>query len=401
MNYDKKDRFDNLLLYSSAASACVRDLMQALKRVRHIKNNKLYYSTYPHYFGKKHFGVFSRARLTGIIEGREDYLCTNKLLSISRRMQPWMKHLWVFNTQEDNVSAFLHEDMLHAYLEATGYTIEGKCLEVEQVDVTECCPSGRPTYEDIDTIDDCGYDRLRDLLHDGRASTRDKLTWAKAHFQQRVLRDWTVVNSGTCASMFSVWLRDQTAITERLDNIRREKDLGSRKRYEGSVFQDNQEQKLAFVQMITKLLELPGSYAVGETVSQALLEASAGRILDIRHDLQEAFQLRIQEKNNRKSRGKQGPSQYAGAEQSEAKTAKDEEGQEGGEDGAKDEKAERKVKRALEIINQVLSRWGFTELRLSARKKGPKVDGKRPYTGTYMLQERRRHFEGFATHAHT
>ena len=305
-----------------------------------------------------------------------------------------MKHLWVFNTQEDNVSAFLHEDMLHAYLKATGYTVEQKRLEVEEVDMTECTTP--PSYENIDTIDDCAYDRLRDLLRDGHASTRDKVTWAKAHFQRRILCDWTAVDPKMCAGMFSVWIRDQTGITERLDNIRREKDDESCKRYQGSVFQDNQEQKLAFVKEIMKLLELPGSYAVGETVSQAVLEASAGIILDMRHDLQEAFRLRFQEANNKKSRAKKGAAEDAGAEQSEANVETEEKNL-----GSEDEKAERKVKRALEIINQVLSKWGFTELRLSARKKGAKVDGKRPNIGTYTLQESKRHFEGFATHAHT
>ena len=88
-----------------------------------------------------------------------------------------------------------------------------------------------PAYEDIDTIDDCAFDRLRDLLRDGRASTRDKVTWAKAHFQRRILRDWTAVDPKTCAGMFSVWIRDQTGVAERLDNIRREKSDGSRQRY--------------------------------------------------------------------------------------------------------------------------------------------------------------------------
>ena len=241
--------------------------MQALKRVRHIQKDTLYYSTYPRCPGNnKHFDLFSRERLMRLIERREAYRCTNELLSMSTSMQSWMKHLWVFNTQEDNVSAFLHEDMLHAYLRATGYTVEQHHLEVEEVDMRECWPTTPPAYGDIETVDDCAYDRLRDLLRDGRASTRDKLTWAKAHFQRRILRDWTAVDPKTCAGMFSVWIRDQSGIADRLDNIRMEKSNGSHQRYQAHVFQNNQEQKLAFVREIMKVLDLSGSYAVGETV---------------------------------------------------------------------------------------------------------------------------------------
>ena len=60
------------------------------------------------------------------------------------------------------------------------------------------------------------------------------------------------------------------------------------------------------------------------------------------------------------------------------------------------EGSSKRVKRALEIINQVLGKWGLTELCLSARKKGPMVNGKRGYVdSTYRLQEKKRHFEGF------
>ena len=56
--------------------------MQSLKRVRHVSDNTLYFSTYPRYFGDKHFDIFSRERLMRIIEGQENYLCNKKLLSI-------------------------------------------------------------------------------------------------------------------------------------------------------------------------------------------------------------------------------------------------------------------------------------------------------------------------------
>ena len=360
VNYDTENRFDDLFLYSSAASACVRDLMQSLKRVRHISENTLYYSTYPRYFGDKHFDIFSRERLMRIIENQEDYLCNNKLLSISGRMQPWMKNLWVLNTQEDNVSAFMHEDLLQAYLKATGYTV-GQSL-VEDADMRECLPTDPPAYEQIDDVDEVGFYLLTDHLERGQASSKDKLIWMKAHFQRRILRDWTAVDADTCSRMFSVWSADQLGIRTRLRNLSTEHCIATGGTWEQAgtpIFQDNKKQKLDAVRDIMALLNLSASYAIGEALTEAVLEQSAEKVLAMRRDLQETFRLRFRE-----------------------------------------DSASKKSKkcRALEVVNQVLGRWGFTQIRLGSRKKKT-IEGKRCNTdSTYNLVESTRVYEGFIKH---
>ena len=119
-----------------------------------------------------------------------------------------MKNLWVFNTQENNVSAFMHESMLQAYLSATGYTI-GQSLVEEDVDTRECLPTNPPAYEQMDDVEEEGYYELTDKLQQGRASSNDKVTWMKAHFQRCILRDWTAVDADTCSRMFLMWSADQ------------------------------------------------------------------------------------------------------------------------------------------------------------------------------------------------
>ena len=331
VNFDTESRFDNLFLYSSAASACVRDLMQSLKRVRHVSDNTLYYSTYPRYFGDKHFDIFSRERLMRIIDGQEDYLCNNKLLSISGRMPSWMKNLWVFNTQEDNVSAFMHESLLQAYLKATGYTI-GQSL-VEDADMRECLPTNPPAYEQIDDVDEVGFYLLTDHLEQGRASSKDKVTWMKGHFQRCILRDCTAVDADTCSRMFSVWSADQLGVRTRLRNLSTEQCIATGGTWEQAgapIFQDNKKQKLDAVRDIMALLNLSASYAIGEALTEAVLEQSAEKVLAMRKDLQETFRLRFRESSGSKK----------------SKTC-----------------------RALEVVNQVLERWGFTQIRLGSRKK--------------------------------
>ena len=360
VNYDTENRFDALFLYSSAASACVRDLMQSLKRVRHISDNTLYYSTYPRYFGDTHFDIFSRERLMRIIEKQEEYLCKNRLLSISGRMPSWMKNLWVFNTQENNVSAFMHEGLLQAYLMATGYTI-GQSL-VEDADMRECLPTNPPAYEQIDDVDEVGFYLLTDQLERGQASSKDKVTWMKAHFQRRILRDWTAVDADSCSRMFSVWSADQLGIQTRLRNLSTEHCIatgGTGEQAGTPIFQDNKKQKLDAVRDIMALLNLSASYAIGEALTEAVLEQSAEKVLAMRRDLQETFRLRFREGSGSKKS---------------------------------------KKCRALEIVNQVLERWGFTHIRLGSRKKKT-IDGKRCNTdSTYNLVENHASYKGFIEH---
>ena len=96
------------------------------------------------------------------------------------------------------------------------------------------------------------------------------------------------------------------------------------------------------------LLNLSASYAVGEALTEAVLEQSAEKVLAMRRDLQETFRLRFREDPVSK----------------------------------KDKKC-----RALEVVNQVLGRWGFTQIRLGFRKKKT-IDGKRcNVDSTYNLVE--------------
>ena len=95
---------------------------------------------------------------------------------------------------------------------------------------------------------------------------------------------------------------------------------------------------------------------LGEALTEAVLEQSAEKVLAMRRDLQETFRLRFREGSGSKKS---------------------------------------KKCRALEVVNQVLERWGFTQIRLGSRKK-KMIDGKRCNTdSTYNLVENTASYKGF------
>ena len=125
----------------------------------------------------------------------------------------------------------------------------------------------------------------------------------KAHFQRRILRDWTAVDADSCSRMFSVWSADQLGIQTRLRNLSTEHCIATGGTWEQAgtpIFQDNKKQKLDAVRDIMALLNLSASYAIGEALTEAVLEQSADKVLAMRRDLQETFRLRFRESSGSK-----------------------------------------------------------------------------------------------------
>ena len=139
VNFDTPGHFDNLLMYTSASSNHVRDSIQGSMRVRHITNDRLFFSSYPVCVGGGRPRIFSRVRLHEILTGRENFVrgMEDNIFSGRATLAPWLKALWVHNHQEDNVSAHLHAPLLRAYLDECGYRL----LEGSELDFPKVCTS--------------------------------------------------------------------------------------------------------------------------------------------------------------------------------------------------------------------------------------------------------------------
>lgn len=340
-SYDRQGHFENLLLYTSACSSNVRDSMQASMRVRHISSGNLFYGSYPRYFGTERFNIMSRGRLRAVIEGRENFQQPQD--NLFRGLEDWQRSLWVFNTQENNVSAFLHEEMVEAYLGLCGYELMGR-RETSVLDDVEA-HSTALDYHEIGAVSVEEQAELLRLIQRGAASSNDKVRWLKGNFQRNIVRDVEAIDPEIVDSMFQTYARKQMAIQMRLNNTRVEKCPAEVDRLL-SIFQDNTDQKLEAIRGIADMLGIRGSWEVGAQIERAVLANSCQRVLEIRKDLQETFDLRLQATKRRDS-----------------------------------------LKQGLELLNSVLRRWGFTEVIADGPRKRARVCGKRTDIRNFTVSE--------------
>ena len=337
-SYDKQGHFQNLLLYTSACSNNVRDSMQASMRVRHISSGNLFYGSYPRYHGSDRFNLMSRGRLKAVMDGREAHGALYRrenpdiLFDLRAGLKDWQKSLWVFNTQENNVSAFLHEEMVDAYLLLCGYELMGRRESSVMEDVEAHVTAF--DYHEIRDVSAQQQADLQKLIERGAASSNDKVRWLKGNFARNIVRDVAAIDPEIVAGMFQTYARKQMAIQIRLDNKRAERQPAEVDRLL-SIFQDNTAQKLEAIRAITDMLGIQGSWEVGAQIERAVLAKSCQKVLEMRKDLQTTFDLRIRETKRRDS-----------------------------------------LKKGLELLNSVFRRWGYTEVMPEGPRKRAKVKGK-------------------------
>ena len=353
VSYDRKDHYDNLLMYTSACSNHVRDSMQAGMRVRHIKSGTLFYATYPRYYGHERFDVCSRGRLRAMIEGREAWLGSRDDQMFGRReqLQQWQRSLWVFSTQENNVSAFLHAELVEEYLRLCGYELMGR-RETSLLSEVEAHNNALDLQE-IPAIDKARFDELGELIQRGAASTAEKVGWLKGNFMFNIVRDPDSVDSEVLQGMFETYAKKQMAIQSRLNNRRMESQPESTDQLL-SIFQDNTAQKLEAIRNICDMLQIRGSWEVGAQIERSILSSSCSKVLAMRNELKEVFDLRLRETKRKDT-----------------------------------------LKRGLELLNEIWSRWGYTAIKLDGPRKRARVEGRLQDMSNYAVVEGDQ-FPGFA-----
>lgn len=329
--------------------------MQASMRVRHITSGNLIYACYPKCHGEDRFDVMSRKRLRAILDGRERYAMSaqpDALWSRRAGLSEWQRILWCLNTAENNVSAFLHARMLRAYLVACGYDVVDAELEfgeavqahVEAVD-----------YHEVPDVGVAEREVLRQDISQGVASAEGKLRYLKSTFKTKIVQDADGMEPALIRDMFTTYTRNQLGVQARLVNHRSERQGQAD---ELSLFQDNRQQKGETVRWMCGLLGVEHAFAIGVQIERSLLERSAARVLEVKAELQQVFNLRVRESAaNRET-----------------------------------------LRRGLDVINQVLRKHGFTEVVPDAAGRKRRRDrGALREVGGYRLEEQPA-FKGYARH---
>jgi hypothetical protein len=339
VNYDHENQFDDLFMSFSACSCTPRDNMQSSLRARHINSNTLYYSAYSKYSvpDKAHEPIFDRNELWSRFVERCNWIAKNSTHEHDA-LPEWMKHLWVYNTQENNVSAYMHADMVKTYLNICGYFDNDTYKnEIKKMEIDD----GAINYDEIEDVDDMEFTSLMNKFKSGSATYQEKRIIKKHYFQHCVIR-MDNVEPIVAAGLFQRWVRDTAEIENKIRHTKFEK-YGVGKEDATSVFIENVEQKLEAVKDVCKVIGIDKSYELGKQIEKAMLEKNVENILSMKKELVRVFGLR-----------QQGKDKVSG------------------------------LRAALDLLNQVFVAWGFTEIVKGERKR-KKVDGKMVDVSDYVV----------------
>ena len=113
-------------------------------------------------------------------------------------------------------------------------------------------------------------------------------------------------------------------------------------------------QRLEAIRNICDMLQIRGSWEVGARIERSILSSSCSKVLAMRNELQEVFGLRLRET-----------------------TGKD------------------TLKRGLELLNEIWSRWGYTAIKLDGPRTRARVEGRLQDMSNYAVVEGDK-FPGFA-----
>ena len=354
-SFDGRDHFDNLFVYTSACSNNVRDSMQSSMRVRHIAKERLFYTSHTRYIGDKCRQVYDRVVLRDVIDGRVSYLAGREDVMFGARtdLPEWQRELWATIRQEDNVSAFLHGELLKAYLEECGYLLEEGEADAASEGIELTDTSAAIDFFEIATIARCEYDQIGRNLMGGRASEEDKAKHLKYSFTYMLRGSEREATDEELRGMFRVFVKNREGVVVRVRNVGAER---SRCVTElTSVFQYNQMERCAAVGALCETLGLESSFAVGQEVPRARVMAAVGTILERADQLKDVFDLRLRIA------------------------------------------ADSGCKQAIALVNQCFRKWGFTELKCAPRSKKRKEGGWEEQAG-YVVEEQVA-FKGYGSRA--
>ncbi|KAK9834522.1 hypothetical protein WJX74_003600 [Apatococcus lobatus] len=344
VNYDLRNHFSSLVMYFSAASATVRDMMQSSMRVRHLGKDRMFYATYPKYHGSVHFDVFNREKLADIIHGRVEYHRNIKpaddpLWMQRQDLEPWLMGLWVFNQQERNVSAFHFERLLEAYLRLCGYTCTNSQLE-QLLDVVGSVRSlDDVAYGEVPSVGHAEFQETLGRLQRGAASEMDKLVVSKYYMDNHMIAPDAQPGPDVKHDLFKVILKHQSEIINKMHNLKQEH-RQPHTNPNSNVFQDNRVAKAQHMREICSALNVPHSQHVEAVIDHVTMQHTCQEILEKKEALRVAFGLRYQE-------SRQAPHKDIG------------------------------VKRGLEILNAMLASWGHTQIQKNQKRKLVSQQGRR------------------------
>jgi len=230
-SYSQKNDFDNVYMMCPAPTCSVRDMMQMMMRVRHIKENKMYFSLPEnkrnmkknrddiYYLSLDNFENYNKDKLQICIDEVDKFMKEDKddnhnaLITLLETLKKFeetpkpLREIIYFNLFEMYISNTYYEKMYYKFLDRCGYKYEPvveeqfikekktkkediKCKkELENIE-DEKLNQMIKDYNDIDDVDDITEYLLNEKLM--KSNCKDKLIKEKYFYKRMIKKDLPV-----------------------------------------------------------------------------------------------------------------------------------------------------------------------------------------------------------------
>lgn len=327
-SYSTKDEFDCVMILGSP-TCTVRDTFQTHMRVRHLKDNNLYYA-----LPKASAMNFSKCRADLIFDVLEEYELFNlekkdiviglidkiieerekngeesynlKCLKMSYEHAETcpdnLKQILYYNLFEQTVSCRYYKDLFGFFLNKCGYNIQGIENKEPSNQEFKCEYETHLRYENLESINQERQEEIELLIKQKRATDIEKMTNEKYWFDKKINPE---LSSDIKAELFQeVYLNSSKRAL--FDNIHSEcirsidDVLKNDAVKSGFGLEMNPMRAIQFNYMsqLNKLLELKNGYSSGQMVSRKHIEDILPYLEQERKNIHSAFKFRDQSKKD-------------------------------------------------------------------------------------------------------
>lgn len=296
INHDT-EHFDCLALYGVIGSGSVRDLFQALMRVRHARDGDLYYSINPFSLKKP---LSTRPEIFALLDAREEAggeLAKEYNVSINWKRSPWVEATFIYSVLEANAGQEQFSALVERYLDICGYTRETDANAYDELEVDQ--ESSTDTFDSIVDISDREANEIAHRLKRATATAEEKNRLVKYNFKGKFDLDQAGEKGlRGIADLFDlIHYHGEKSYSKYLHNIRREGSKGNDIRLEEEllaerevVLVDSAILKNEIVSMLTQALTIKDSLDTETKIEKFVIDALDGAKL--RKDLV-TFGLRV------------------------------------------------------------------------------------------------------------
>lgn len=357
VNFDV-EYFDELFIYTSCCAGLVRDIFQSSMRVRHLKDDKLYFQMFDFPIGVQKNEVADKKKIIEHIKtltDNEDALEQRMMLSMTeddmklerwKRMPKWLLNVHVSNVFEHNVSRLHHRKMFEFYLQKLNYKIITTDTILDIIK-PEDLPSTFIPYEDMKYTDE----EATNILHKHEFCKED-MTDYEWNLYQRVKFDEQIKESKHIADIYNMFFDPENFNRQKYYNILSEvkhtvRQLSRSERYD-RIYKELTDKKALRLHTIKHIKDILGFTSTTDNtfrIDRETLESKYDVIIQHRAEWNNIFDIR-----EKKFKGK-----------------------------------DAKIKRINAVLSPILSKWCGASLKMIQRKR-KRVNKKRVDCSIYGIE---------------